>query len=98
MDVSIEELLVGVERDFTNRQIWSQVLANKFADDVELHSIELDNVMRSVHVILDSLVVCIHIILIFIIIINYYYYFIINIIYLLTLYLSIDSGFLFGIH
>ena len=92
MDVSIEELLVGVERDFTNRQIWSQVLANKFADDVELHSIELDHVMRSFHVILDSLVVFINMILIFffsiiiIIIINYYYYFfIITIIYLLTL-------------
>lgn len=57
MDVSVEELILGVERDFTNRQIWSQLLANKFADDVELHSIGIDHVMRSAQVILESLVI-----------------------------------------
>ena len=57
MDVSVEELLVGIERDLANRQIWSQLLANKFADDIEVHTIPVDHVLQSSQTILNSLVI-----------------------------------------
>ena len=55
MDVSVEELLVGIERDLANRQVWSQLIANKFADDIELHTIPVDHVLRSTQTIINSL-------------------------------------------
>ena len=53
--VSIDELLLGVEKDIENRQIWAQLLANKFADSVDTQSIDSSIVIKALPIITEAL-------------------------------------------